>query len=75
MGMSVGKIMGVVILVIVGLMLLPIVQSSVTDAVNTSSSSTVDSLLPLVTIFYVLGIVLAAVMWVVHESGGISGKS
>ena len=74
MGMSVGKIMGVVILVIVGLMLLPIVQSSVTDAVNTSSSSTVDSLLPLVTIFYVLGIVLAAVMWVVHESGGISGK-
>ena len=86
MGMSVGKIMGVVILVIVGLMLLPIVQSSVTDAVNTSSSSTVDSLLPLVTIFYVLGIVqiqpqpdlnheIAAVMWVVHESGGISGKS
>ena len=75
MGMSVGKIMGVVILVIVGLMLLPIVQSSVTDAVNTSSSSTVDSLLPLVTIFYVLGIVLAAVMWVVHESGGFSGKS
>lgn len=74
MGLSIGKIMGVVILVIVGLMLLPIVQESVTNAVDNSTSSTVDSLLPLVTIFYVLGIVLAAVAWVVHETGGF-GKA
>ena len=69
--LSVGKIIGVVILVIIGLLLLPVVQDQVTDASNNASSSSAATLIDMITIFYVLGIVLAAVMWVVHETKGL----
>jgi len=45
--LSVGKLIGVVIVVIIGLLLLPIVQDSVTDAKN-STDSTGDTLLDMV---------------------------
>ena len=69
--LSVGKIIGVVILVIIGLLLLPVVQEQVSDASNNSTSSSAATLIDMITIFYVLGIVLAAVMWVVHETKGL----
>lgn len=73
--LSIGKIIGVVILVIVGLLMLPIVQDSVYDAQqNENTTDTQSSLLDMVTVFYVLGIALAAIMWVVHEAKGFSGK-
>ena len=65
---GVGQVIGVVILVIIGLLMLPLVQSAVTDAQNSSSVAAVDSLLGMVTIFYVLGIALAAVLWVVKQA-------
>ena len=68
--LSVGKLIGVVIVVIIGLLLLPIVQDSVTDAKN-STDSTGDTLLDMVPIFYVLGVVLACVLWVVAETRGM----
>ena len=69
--LSVGKIIGVVILVLIGLLLLPIVQQQVADASNNSTSTSAATLIDMITIFYVLGLVLAAVMWVVHETGGL----
>ena len=69
MGLSISKIIGVVILVIIGLLLLPVVQDSVYDAQqNENTTDTQSTLLDMVTVFYVLGITLAAVMWVVHET-------
>lgn len=70
--LSVGKVIGVVILVIIGLLLLPIVQDSVYDAQqNENTTDTQSTLLDMVTVFYVLGVTLAAVMWVVHETKGM----
>lgn len=68
--LSIGKLIGVVLLVIIGLLLLPIVQDSVYNAQqNENTTDTQATLLDMVTIFYVLGICLAAVMWVAHEAG------
>jgi peptidoglycan biosynthesis protein MviN/MurJ (putative lipid II flippase) len=72
--LSVGKIIGVVILVIIGLLMLPIVQDAVYNAQeNENTTDTQSTLLDMVTVFYVLGITLAAVMWVVHETKGFGG--
>jgi peptidoglycan biosynthesis protein MviN/MurJ (putative lipid II flippase) len=68
--LSVGKVIGVVILVIIGLLMLPIVQDAVTSAEENATSSSAETLIGMITIFYVLGLVLAAVMWVVHETKG-----
>lgn len=67
--LSIGKIITVVILVVVGLLMLPIVQDSVyTAQENENTTDTQSSLLDMVSIFYVLGIALAAIMFVVHET-------
>lgn len=68
--LSVGKVIGVVILVIIGLLMLPIVQDAVTSAEANATSSSAETLIGMITIFYVLGLVLATVMWVVHETKG-----
>lgn len=70
--LSVGKVIGVVILVIIGLLMLPLVQDQVTSAEENATSDSTATLISMITIFYVLGIVLAAVMWVVHETRGFS---
>jgi len=69
--LSVGKIIGVVILVVVALLLLPVVQDQVTSASENATSDSASTLIDMITIFYVLGIVLASVMWVVHETKGM----
>ena len=67
--LSIGKIITVVILVVVGLLMLPIVQDSVyTAQQNENTTDTQSSLLDMVTIFYVLGIALAAILFVVAET-------
>ena len=66
--LGVGEVIGVVVLVIIGLLMLPLVQDAVIEAQNDSSVAAVDSLLGMVTIFYVLGIALAAVLWVVKQA-------
>lgn len=71
--LSVGKVIGVVILIIIGLLMLPLVTDAVTSAEG-NLTGTSATLVSMVTIFYVLGIVLAAVMWVVHETKGGFGK-
>ena len=61
----------VVLFVVIGLLMLPVVQDSVTtnqEWNNNSTSETNSSLLGMITIFYILGIVLAAVVWVVTEA-------
>ena len=73
--LSVGKVIGVVILVIIGLLMLPIVQNAVDDAKATANvTGTSDTLLDMVSLFYILGVVLAAVLWVVHETRGMGSK-
>ena len=68
--LSIGKVISVVILVVIGLLLLPIVQDSVyTAQANENTTDTQSTLLDMVSMFYILGICLAAIMWVVHESG------
>lgn len=69
--LSVGKIIGVVILVVVALLLLPVVQDQVVSASENATSESASTLIDMITIFYVLGIVLASVMWVVHETKGM----
>jgi len=72
--LSIGKVIGVVILVIVGLLMLPLVQDAVYTAdQNENTTDTQSALLNMVTVFYVLGIALAAIMWVVHEAKGFGG--
>ena len=68
--LSIGKVIAVVILVVVGLLMLPLVQDSVyTAQANENTTDTQSSLLDMIGVFYVLGIALAAIMWVIHESG------
>lgn len=68
--LSIGKVISVVILVVIGLLLLPIVQDAVyTAQENENTTDTQSTLLDMVTMFYVLGIAIAAIMWVVVESG------
>lgn len=68
-GMDVSGVIGVVILVVIALLLLPLVQSSVTDAQNdANTSASASTLLDMVPIFYVLGIILVAVLWVVQSA-------
>ena len=66
--LSIGKVIGVVILIIIGLLMLPLVQDAVVAAQNNTTDDSSSTLLGMITIFYILGIVLAAVVWVVTEA-------
>jgi len=66
--LSIGKVIGVVILIIIGLLMLPLVQDAVVAAQNNTTDDSSSTLLGMITIFYILGIVLAAVIWVVTEA-------
>jgi hypothetical protein len=73
--MSVGKLVGVLIFVVIAMALLPTIIDStdqgVTDAANYSSAATLLELVPL---FYVIAILVAVIVWVVHETRGMGGK-
>jgi uncharacterized alpha/beta hydrolase family protein len=67
--MDIGGVIGVVVLVVIALLLLPLVQSSVVDAQNdANTSASASTLLGMVPIFYVLGVILVAVLWVVGQA-------
>jgi len=67
--MDIQGVIGVVILVVIALLLLPLVQSSVVDAQNdANTSASASTLLGMVPIFYVLGVILVAVLWVVQSA-------
>ena len=67
--MDIGGVIGVVVLVVIALLLLPLVQSSVVDAQNDqNTSASAETLLGMVPIFYVLGVILVAVLWVVGQA-------
>jgi len=73
-GVNVGKLLSVVILIVIGLLLTPLVADSVADAQdNANISASASTLLGMITIFYVLGLVLAGVLWVVAETRGMGG--
>jgi len=71
--LSVGKIIGVVIVTLVGLLMLPLVTDAV-DSAKSNVTGTASTLLDMIPIFYVLGIVLAAVVWVIAETRGFGGR-
>jgi len=73
--MNVKGIIGVVIVVLIALLMLPLVQSAVSTASDNATEqgqTTVATLLDMIPVFYVVGIILAVIAWVVHESGGWS---
>ena len=68
--MGVGKIIGVLIFVVIALALLPTVISAVNAGAN-ATTGTAHALVPLISVFYVIGVLVGSIMWVVHETGGL----
>jgi hypothetical protein len=69
--MSVGKLVGVLIFVVIAMALLPTIISATNAGVNSSDDyGSAQTLLSLVPLFYVIAILVAVIMWVVHETGG-----
>lgn len=71
---TIKKLLAVAITVIVGLIMLPTIQDAVTSGQewnNNSTDETTSSLLDMITLFYVLLIVLGAVIWIVYETRGM----
>ena len=71
--MSIGKIIGIIVVVIVAMALLPTLITSVNSgywATNGTTYASAHALIPLVVLFFVLAVIVAAVMWVVSETRG-----
>lgn len=71
--MSVGKIVGTLLVVVVGLALGPTVAGFVADAAYNATDmgqTGAASVVNLITLFWYLGIGIASIMWVVHEAEG-----
>lgn len=68
--LSVGKLIGVLIFVVIAMALLPVIQDSV-DAGTANATGTSATLIPLITVFYVIAILVGVIMWVVHETRGM----
>ena len=71
--MSIGKIIGIIVVVIVAMALLPTLITSVNTgywATNGTTYSSSHALIPLIVLFFVLAVIVSAVMWVVHETKG-----
>jgi hypothetical protein len=72
--LSVGKLVGVLIFVVIAMALLPTIISSTNAGVNSSDDyGSAQTLLTLVPLFYVIAILVAVIVWVVHETGGMGG--
>ena len=65
--LSVGKMIGVLVFVIIAMALLPTIITSVNAGAN-ATTGTSHTLVPLITVFYVIAVLVGVVMWVVHES-------
>jgi hypothetical protein len=69
--MSVAKLVGVLIFVVIAMALLPTIISSTNAGVNSSDDyGSAQALIQLVPLFYVIAILVAVIMWVVHETRG-----
>lgn len=67
--LSVGKLITMLIFVVIALALLPTIIVSVNSGENsTTGNSTAHALVPLITVFYVIAVLVGAIMWVVHET-------
>jgi len=75
--LSVGKLVGVLIFVVIAMALLPTIIDSTDSGVTNATDSGYDSastLLALVPLFYVIAILVAVIVWVVHETRGMGVK-
>lgn len=71
---SVGKLVGVLIFVVIAMALLPTIMTSVTEGSANATDSGYTSaatLIDLVPLFYVIAILVAVIVWVVHETRGM----
>jgi hypothetical protein len=71
--LSVGKIVGTLLVVIVGLALGPTVAGFVADAAANATDmgqTGAAAIVTLITLFWYLGVGIASIMWVVHEAKG-----
>jgi hypothetical protein len=72
--LSVGKIVGVLIFVVIAMALLPTIISSTSEGETNATAEGYDSaasLLNLVPLFYVIAILVGVIVWVVHEAKGM----
>jgi amino acid permease len=67
------NIIAVVITVLIALLLVPLVTSSVNDAKNETTGTAAATLIGMIPIFYILAVVMLAVIWVVAESRKMGG--
>ena len=75
--LGVGKIIGVLIFVVIAMALLPTIIVSTRSGVNSSTAggfTSSSTLLNLVPLFYAIAILVGVIVWVVHETRGMSGK-
>jgi len=75
--LTIKKVVVLVFAVLIGLMLLPTIQDAVTSGQEYNNNSTDEStsrMLDMVTLFYVLFIVLGAILFVVAETRGLGGQ-
>jgi hypothetical protein len=72
--LGVAKIVGVLIFVVIAMALLPTIITSTRSGVNSSTSggfASASTLLNLVPLFYAIAILVAVIVWVVHETRGM----
>ena len=70
--LSVSKLVGVLIFVVIAMALLPtIIESTDAGVENSSDYGSASTLLGLVPLFYVIAILVAVIVWVVHETKGM----
>jgi predicted Kef-type K+ transport protein len=73
--LSVGKLVGVLIFVVIAMALLPTIIEA-TDAGYTDAGedyASAATLIQLVPLFYVIAILVSVIVWVVHETQGMGG--
>jgi hypothetical protein len=78
--MSVGKLVAVLIFVVIAMALLPTIldsttsgQTCATDEEHEGDYSSAGDLIGLLPLFYVIAILVAVIVWVVHETKGMGG--
>ena len=73
--LSVGKLVGVLIFVVIAMALLPTIISATNAGYNSSETNfaSAATLINLVPLFYVISILVAVIVWVVHETRGMGG--
>ena len=74
--LSVGKLVGVLIFVVIAMALLPTIMQATSTGTTNATEEGYDSaatLLGLIPLFYVIAILVAVIVWVVHETRGMGG--